>query len=143
MVRRRGARWAIAGGIVALALVGLGVAAFQPWTANHFGYGLPGPRGLPYRIAYGGRDFSNPGMCAGADWCQHPTPPNAGNCRTQADLMGAGWWPLHQVGTVSTLVGPPYPYYSIGSSGASPGGLLLFVRLTSDCYIGYALEGGP
>lgn len=142
-MRNLGARWALVGGIVALAMVGLGLAAFQPRVANMLGYALPGARGLPYRIAYGGRDFSNPGMCAGADWCQNPKPPDAGDCRTQAALRGEGWWSLHQVGTIFTLLGPSYPYYSLGSSGASPGGLLLFVRLNSDCYIVYALEGGP
>ena len=40
--------------------------ALQPWTANHFGYALPGPRGLPYRLSYAGRDYSNAQTCAGA-----------------------------------------------------------------------------
>lgn len=138
LFRTRGRRWALAAGIVALALVGLGVAAFQPWTANHFSYALPGPRGLPFRIHYGGRDFSTPGMCAGADWCRTPVMGDS-NCRSQAEIMGEGWWPLDQVGTMHTLFGPSYPIMSIHNATQ----MLLFVRLSGGCYIAYAPEGGP
>ena len=138
MLRNRGARWALAAGLVALVLAGLSVAAFQPWTANHFGYALPGPRGLPFRIHYGGRDFGTPGMCAGADLCRTATTGES-NCRTQAALVAEGWWPLDQVGTMYTLFGPSYPILGIHNATQ----MLLFVHLYSDCYIVYSLEGGP
>lgn len=137
MLFNRGTRWALSA-IVVLALLGLGAAAFQPWTANHFGYALPGPRGLPFRIHYGGRDFGTPGMCAGADWCQTPIMGDS-NCRTPATIMSKGWWPLDQVGTLYTLFGPSYPILGIHDATQT----LLFVRLNTDCYIVYALEGGP
>lgn len=138
MLGKRGMRGALAAGIVVVVLAGLGVAAFQPWTANHFGYALPGPRGLPFRIHYGGRDFGTPGMCAGAGWCQTPIMGDS-NCRTQAAITSKGWWPLDQVGTMYTLFGPSYPILGIHNATQ----LLLFVRLNAGCYIIYSLEGGP
>lgn len=136
MLRNRRARWALMAGIIALALAGLSVGAFQPWTANHFGYALPGPRGLPSRIHHGSRDYHASGMCAGADWCQDDP---SSTCLSSAQARQTGWWPLQQVGTLYTLAGPWYPITAI--DGAP--GTLLFVRLNDDCYIVYELEGGP
>ena len=45
-------RWLV-GVVLVLALIGtLAFAASQPQLANHFGYALPGPHGLPYGISF-------------------------------------------------------------------------------------------
>ncbi|HEX6819939.1 MAG TPA: hypothetical protein VF120_16305 [Ktedonobacterales bacterium] len=114
-----------------------GIVAFNPWTANHFGYALPGADGLPWRIHYGGRDYSANGYCAGADWCVG----QPRTCWSQAKLMSVNIWPLYEVGQIPVLFGHPYPIMN----AAIPAGLttvLLFVPVGS-CYVVYALEGGP
>ena len=134
MLRRWGVRRTLLVAIVAVILVGLGVGAFQPWTANHFQYALPGPRGLPFRITRGDRSYRAPGMCAGADWCADPSQ-GVSQCMTPAQLRRVNWWPVVQVGTMVTLAGPWYPIMEAGG--------FVFVKLRSDCYIVYVLEGGP
>src|ERR1700730_3409635 len=39
-----------------------------PWAANNNGFALPGSGGLPYRVIYAGRGYSNPATCARAGW---------------------------------------------------------------------------
>ncbi len=55
--RRRAAMVSTAVLVVA-AILG---ATFIPKVANHFGYALPGERGLPYQVHYNGRDYRNVG----------------------------------------------------------------------------------
>ncbi|MGH2516973.1 MAG: hypothetical protein ACRDHP_15075 [Ktedonobacterales bacterium] len=133
---RRWRRLLVIEGIVTL-LVAAGIVAFNPWTANHFGYALPGADGLPSRIHYGGRDYSAPGYCAGADWCQG----QPRTCWSAATMRSYHYWPLAQVGQILALFGRPYP---IMNSAIFPGltSTLVFVP-TGSCYVVYALEGGP
>ena len=122
-------------GVALLLLAGLAWGAFQPWTANHFGYALPGQDHLPFRISYGGRDYSNAHECAGADWCQ----PDSKRCMSRQDLADQLLWPLSQVSSIPTLLGAAYPVF------APPNGpqTLLFMAASSTCYLTYELEGGP
>lgn len=127
--------------LVLVALVSLvilaGAVAFNPWTANHFGYALPGADGLPFRIHYNGRDYASTGYCAGADWCKG----QQRTCWTQERLMSVQMWPLAEVGQIPALFARPYPIMS----SAIPAGMthtLVFVPAGS-CYVVYALEGGP
>jgi hypothetical protein len=125
-------------GLVIVLLGALAWGAFQPWTANHFGYALPGPDRLPYRISYAGRDYGNPYECAGADWCQ----PAAKHCNSAQQLMAQNLWPLQQVSSISTLFGAAYPVLA-PSAVDHLTQVLLFVPYSDDCYLTYALEGGP
>jgi hypothetical protein len=111
----------------------------QPQVANHFGYALPGPRGLPYRLTYAGRYYANPQTCAGAGWCGDIETPQ---CTTSAWLRSYGYWPLQRVGTVVTLFGPFYPMLR---SPTPPGmtTMALYIPISRDCYLAYSLEGGP
>ena len=140
-MRRTRARWAIAlGGAAVLVLVGLGMAAFQPRVANAFGYGLPGPHGLPHRVHVLGRDYQNASQCAGASWCAGVAP--ASTCWSRAKLTSVGMWPLTQVGSIFTLLGPTHPVLA----PPIPAGMtstLMFVPGNGDCYLVFALEGGP
>jgi hypothetical protein len=126
--------------IVAALLVAAGVwGAFQPWTANHFGYALPGKDGLPAYIYTSDRRYMSVQVCAGADWCQRERlqlliP----RCYTQADLQALRLWPLVQVRTMLTLFGAPQPIY------AAPNDTFGFVMADGpNCYVTYTLEGGP
>jgi hypothetical protein len=139
----RRARWiAIAAGIALVCLVGLGVLAFQPWTANHFGYALPGRNGLPYRIQRSGRSYATYQVCAGAIWCaakreQVGTP----RCWSRAWLNSRHFWPLTQVGWIPSLLGPSYRLMQpAGDQGQTAP---LIVSDGGDCYVAYSLEGGP
>jgi hypothetical protein len=136
-------RWAIVVvlGLVVLTVAGAGVIAFQPRTANHFGYALAGPDGLPYRISYQGRSYFNLSICAGADWCKGHTSGQS-LCVTQAVLAQDNRWPLAQVGAVPTLFGPSHPVMA-ESSSAGLTQTELFVVNGSDCYVAYALQGSP
>jgi hypothetical protein len=114
-----------------------GVVALNPWTANHFGYALLGTDGLPFRVHYGGRDYANPGYCAGADWCQG----QRRTCWSQAKLQSVSLWPLAEVGQIPALFGRSYPIMNAAiPAGFTP--TLIFVPIGS-CYVVYALEGGP
>lgn len=106
-----------------------------PWSANHFGFALPGGTdGLPYRIQRGDRSYATHGVCARANWC-------AGQLRadvTKDTLISQGYWPLIHVGTLPTFLGVPYPV--LASSKAS---MALYVPDGPDRYIAYTIEGGP
>lgn len=133
---RRWRRLLLIEAIVTL-LVVAGIVAFNPWTANHFGYALPGADGLPSRIHFGGRDYSAAGYCAGADWCQG----QARTCWSEAKMRSANIWPLAQVGQIPALFARSYAIVNAPvSAGLTT--TLLFVPVGS-CYVVYALEGGP
>jgi len=104
----------------------------SPQMANHFGYALPGPRGLPSRLSYDGRSFANQFTCAGAEWCHADGPPSC--TPTVQTLQPAGF--------VVTLFGLPYTLFR----SPTPRGMTtisLYVSLAHDCYVSYTLEGGP
>lgn len=134
---RRRVRWILVS-VSVVALAGIAVAvAFNPWTANHFGYALPGADGLPFRIHYNGRDYSSPGYCAGADWCRG----QQRTCWSEEKLRVVNMWPLATVGQVPALFARQYPILS----PAVPAGTtttLIFIP-TGSCYEVFALEGGP
>ncbi|MFJ9783362.1 hypothetical protein ACIRSS_27555 [Amycolatopsis sp. NPDC101161] len=115
---------------LAVVLLGAGGLAFLPWTANHFGYALPGDRGLPYRIHHAGRDYRSYATCAGAGWC-HDEP----YCVPRHDLA------LTAVDEVGTWFGPSHVVYTAERSDGTPVGLL--VEAAPDCYVGYVMMGGP
>jgi hypothetical protein len=128
-------------------LASLGVAAtfaavllwspLLPWSANHFGFALAGPAGLPLRISYHGRSYSTPGRCANAGWCGNEQP----ECSTAFQLQARGEWPLVRVGDLPLLGGAPYPIYAMSTLGY-PTTMALYVQ-TGSCYVPYVLEGGP
>lgn len=122
----------------------LGVAFFAwtvtlPWSANHYGFALPGGvDGMPFRIHYNGRSYATHGLCARAGWC-------AGELNaeiTKNTLQSQGEWPLTQVTSLSTFLGAAHPVFA----HAPPTGMtivLLYIPDGPDRYITYALEGGP
>ncbi|WP_372672925.1 hypothetical protein [Amycolatopsis kentuckyensis] len=119
---------AVAGGLVLAA----GGVAFLPWTANHFGYALPTEHGLPYRIHHAGRDYRGP-ACAGAGWC-------AGS--PYCVPFGGDETALTQVDEVGTWFGPSHAVYTAESvTDGVP--IRLLVRADGNCFVGYALMGGP
>lgn len=111
-------------------LLAAGGIAFLPWTANHFGYALPGEHGLPYRIHHAGRDYRSYATCAGAGWCD-ATP----YC---APLNGVAVTPVDEVGT---WFGSSHVVYTAEAHDGTPMGVL--VQAGPDCYVGYSLMGGP
>lgn len=126
---------AVAVAVVVVLLAGGGFA-FLPWTANHFGYALPGERGLPYRIHHAGRDYHGHATCAGADWC-----------RTTSYCAPLTWFggdetSLTRVGEVGTLFGAAHPVFT---TRPVPEGtpLTVLVQAGPGCFVGYALMGGP
>jgi hypothetical protein len=123
-----------------LVLVGLlGFVAVQPRVANALGYALPGPSGLPYRVSFAGRDYDNDTTCAGAGWCRVNGPLL---CTAGDQLREAGTWPLQQVGWLFTLFALPRPLLR----APTPRGMTtmtLYVPRGRDCYLAYALSGGP
>ncbi|MBE8524417.1 hypothetical protein ILP97_44245 [Amycolatopsis sp. H6(2020)] len=118
---------------VALVLLAAGGFAFLPWTANHFGYALPGDHGLPYRIHHADRDYRSDATCAGAGWCT-ATPYCSPSGGDEASLT--------QVGEVSTWFGASHAVFT---TRPVPGGtpLTVLVRAGPGCFVGYALMGGP
>lgn len=127
----------------ALLVVAAGVwVAFQPRVANHFSYALPGKDGLPTYIYAHGRRYHSLQVCGGDDWCQRDRLQQLiPRCYTQADLRTMHMWPLVRVSTMLTLFGAPPPILSPqGESGV----MQSFVMADGpDCYVTYALEGGP
>jgi hypothetical protein len=134
--------WAIlAAALIVFVLASAGIVAFQPRMANHFGYALPGPNGLPYRIAYQGRTYVNLSMCAGAAWCKSTSSAQP-LCVTQAALANDNRWPLKQIGSIFTLFGPSHAVL-VDPADEGLTQLDLFVADGTDCYIVYTLQGGP
>jgi hypothetical protein len=138
----RKVRWLlVAAGLVAVVLLGAGVIAFQPRTANHFGYALPGTEGLPFRISYQGRYYVNLLTCAGASWCQGGTGARS-LCVTKDELINDNRWPLTQVGSIPTLFGAGHPILvDPAYSGLTQ--VEVFVVNGSNCYVAYQLAGRP
>jgi hypothetical protein len=142
MRRNRTAPRLVAG--FALLLVLLGVVFFTwtvalPWSANHFGFALPGGMdGMPYRIHYNGRSYATHGLCARAGWCD-------GELRadiTRDTLQSQGEWPLAQVTSVSTFLGTAHPVLThMPPAGMTT--MMLYVPDGSNRYVAYTLEGGP
>ena len=126
---------------VAIALAVVVLAAFllwgatQPATANHFGYALSGPNGLPDHITYGGLRYDNLSV--------------AGKQLTQADLQAEGIWPLKQVGTIPTLFGASHAIEALANDPAAVGmtagytPLDLYVATNGGAYCLYERGGGP
>jgi hypothetical protein len=131
------ARLGILFGVALVLLAGLAWGAFQPWTANHFGYALPGQDRLPYRISYAGRDYSNLHECAGADWCQ----PASNHCFLWQQVVDQSIGPLAQVGSVPTLFGSSDPIFAPSTGGLTVMELYILERV--GCYLIYTIEGGP
>ncbi len=122
---------------VVVVLLAAGGFAFLPWTANHFGYALPGADGLPYRIHHAGRDYHTNATCAGAGWCAADQPPCVPPARFGGDETS-----LTQVDEVSTLFGPPHAVFLTRPVPAGTPFTIL-VRARPGCFVGYALMGGP
>lgn len=128
-------------GVLFIVAAGVWVAC-QPRVANHFSYALPGRDGLPTYIYAHGRRYHSVQVCGGDDWCQHDRLQQLiPRCYTQSDLQAMHMWPLAQVSTMLTLFGAPQPILSPqGESGV----MQSFVMADGpDCYVTYALEGGP
>lgn len=130
---------ALAAFVVLLGLVFFAWTVALPWSANHYGFALPGGiDGMPYRIHYNGRSYATHALCARAGWCD-------GELRadiTQDTLQSQSEWPLTQVTNVSTFLGAAHPVFA----HTPPNGMTtmaLYVPDGSDRYISYALEGGP
>ncbi|MEU0793217.1 hypothetical protein ABZ342_24350 [Amycolatopsis sp. NPDC005961] len=132
MVKRRAALVAL---VMVLLVLAAGGFAFLPWTANHFGYALPGDRGLPYRIHHAGRDYRSYTTCAGAGWC-HDEPYCVPSARLGGEVA------LAQVDEVDTWFGAAHPVFV---AGPAPDGapMSVVVRAGPDCYVGYSMMGGP
>lgn len=147
--RRIPRRVAIASIAVLVVLGALCGAAFIPKVANHFGYALPGEKGLPYQVNYNGRDYRNDLTCAGAQWCEDEKTPEQRTrqyCTPRAGLgleEGNGGTGLVKVDDVFTMFGPSHPVFT---AGVLPGGQTVtrvIVEASKDCYLTYALVGGP
>jgi len=120
-----------------LLLLAAGGFAFLPWTANHFGYALPGDKGLPFRIHQDGRYYHGHRTCAGAGWCD-----SAGSYCVSPGFFGGDETSLTQVGEVGTLFGAPHAVFTEKPMyGETP--TVVLVQDGPGCFVGYALMGGP
>lgn len=148
--RRKRIWWALGASAALVTLAGpLVLAAFQPGTANRFGYALPGRQALPGQFSYQGIGYSNPNLCAGASWCD----PGAASRWSRADLEERGMWPLKQVTSIGTLMGDAHPALEpvndpsmAGGGGPFAGDVHPFVLLVPDgagAYFIYMRPGGP
>lgn len=125
--------------LAAIALFAWTVAL--PWSANHYGFALPGGTdGLPYRIHYNGRSYATLGHCARAGWC------DTNNDRifayiTKDTVQSRGDWPLTQVTSVSTLLGSSYPVFSHIPPGKPT--FFLYIPDGPNRYVPYTIQGSP
>ncbi len=149
---RRPRRWwrVVTVGVSVLAALGvLSGAAFTPRVANHVGYALPGDRGLPYRIHYNGRDYRSDVTCAGARWCDDDRTPDQRarpycTSRARLDLAkGNSGTELAKVDDVFTLFGPSHAIFTAGVLPPGETVTAVLVEASTDCYVTYALMGGP
>ncbi|HEX9069303.1 MAG TPA: hypothetical protein VF807_11085, partial [Ktedonobacterales bacterium] len=116
--------------------------AWQPWTANHFGYAVPGRDGLPTYVFENGRRYHTSQVCANADWCARDrSQQGIPRCDTQADLAARHEWPLTPADHMFTLFGAPQTIY-IGPWGRGLPAPFIMAD-GPDCYVMYSLEGGP
>jgi hypothetical protein len=124
--------------------------AFRPAVANRLGYALPAQNGLPCRIHIRGRDYENDEQCGGinrsawAIWydARHHSPAGE-TCVTTADLRKQAELPLHEVGSIWTLLGSAHPVLAsrqVDLQKYTP--TVLFVDGRA-CYRPYELLGGP
>jgi hypothetical protein len=111
-----------------------------PRLANHYGFALPLPNGLPNRIHYGGRLYWAPGFCGGEPGCR-PQP----HCWNQEFLASKDLWPLKQVGEIPVLLGAPIPLLTTAAQPTPSTAVdtVLMIPYSPDCYATYALVGGP
>jgi hypothetical protein len=145
MWKKRQLLWVIIPGGILIVVLSLSWSEL-PWMANHFGFALPGKGGLPYRIAYADRTYTNLATCARAGWCQSPSSGTHPDplCWKQQDIRQHADWPLVHVGAISTLFGSPYSLMA-AQSNVSSKLTVVVIYLVSDtnCYVPYELEGGP
>lgn len=130
-------RWVSALSAITVLMAALVWGALQPWTANHFGYALPGKQGLPSYVYAQGRRYHAVQSCANVS--TSPCEPGALQCWTTAQLRSRGEWPLRPAGAILTLFGAPRPLLRNAAAINAP----YLVANGGDCYVEYALEGGP
>lgn len=132
--------------LAAVALLSLGAligGAFLPWSANHFGYALPNSNGLPYRVHYNNRDYHSVRTCAGAAWCEKASDSaTMPYCVSRAALDARNASLVH-VDDVPTLFGPSHGVFITSAAKPNQTALDLLVEDHDDCYVPYALMGGP
>ncbi|WP_235096789.1 hypothetical protein [Amycolatopsis decaplanina] len=148
--RRRVRRRVVMVSIAVLVVLGtLCGATFIPKVANHFGYALPGERGLPYKVHYNGRDYRNDLTCARARWCEDGRTPELrprAYCTPRAGLnLGGGNSDtgLVKVDEVFTMFGPSHPVFTAGLVPRGETATNVIVEASDDCYLTYDLMGGP
>ena len=137
--------------LLLLLVIGFIWYSLLPWMANHYGFALPGEKGLPYWVMYNGRGYFNSITCANANWCEEDQKnyPNQ-LCMKESEIRQYGDWPLVQVSSVQTLLGDPYPVMADNyilrkpvRYGEPVYGMAVYVSRGNGCYIQYQLSGGP
>ncbi|MER6663976.1 hypothetical protein ABT256_05475 [Amycolatopsis japonica] len=135
--------------LVLVMLGALGAAALNSKVANGIGYALPGESGLPYRIQYNGREYRSDVTCAGAGWCEDDRTSDQRarpycTSRDGLDLVkGNSGTGLVEVDEVFTLFGPSHPVFTAGPLRPGETATTVIVEASADCYLTYALMGGP
>lgn len=114
---------------------GVAWVAFRPAVADRFGYALPFSDRLPARISYDGRRYQDTWPCGGAA-CARAIGPA---CLSRRTLRRRYGWPLRQVSSIPTLLGPAHPVLRVTGPDAAA---LLYVPIHG-CYVVYSLVGGP
>ncbi len=144
MRKNRTALRIVAAMITLVVLAAVAVFAWTvalPWSANHYGFALPGGTdGLPYRIHYNGRSYATRGHCARAGWCDTDID-KAFAYISRDTVQSHGEWPLTQVTTVSTFLGSSYPVLT-HTPPAGTTTAFLYIPDGPDRYIPYTIEGG-